>query len=145
MTLQSSQLTEPKEQEIMHLIREKNISSISMISEAVDLPILTVQEIINDLASKGLLHGNVSEDGSRFFKHGLRYVSSKPETTSVDIKRNRFTPAKLTLLSGILLFVFGEIAVRLVPQNSALWDIFSTTVILSLVLIPLGLVLLSKE
>ena len=145
MTVQSSQLIEPKEKEIMRLIIEKNISSIPMISEMVDLPIVKVQETIYDLASREKLHGKISEDGLRFFKGGSKYVSSNPKTTAVDVKTNRFTPAKLTLLSGISLFIFGEIAVRLVPRNSTLWDIFSMTVILSLVLIPLGLVLFSKE
>ncbi|MBD3408254.1 MAG: hypothetical protein GF411_19180 [Candidatus Lokiarchaeota archaeon] len=101
--------------------------------------------MIQELLNEGTLHGYLTEDGSRFFKGDAKFLPQKPKEVEVAIERGFFTPGKLVFFIGLSMFIGGQIGVRLVPIDSILWQILSSIVVLSLIVILLGMIAFSKE
>ena len=133
---------------LIEYIETSNVSSIEMIARALQMDEDDVRNQLEDLLTVGLLHGIISEDGSRFFKSDVR-VSSAPSIRSnaeeLVLESADTTTSKYLMVGGILSIVGGLITRALTPLSETLQSIGASFVLMGIAILAGGWLMLSRK
>lgn len=135
---------ELKEQ-VLKLI-ENNVSAIALIAEQLDIDETHVKALILEAVEEDQISGHFNPDETRFYRSDIRM----PTTSAAPEEEFQMPPApsllipKAILGGGIVLFIAGEILVRLVEAETTMYNISTMFVFGGLVTIILGLCAFSK-
>ena len=131
-------------EDIIHLI-SNNFSAINLIAEQLDISEEVVSTIIAELVEEGTLNGWFSPDGLRFYRSDVKLptISEEPVEEQED-NDFKFMIPKVIVLSGISLFIAGQILVRLFSEGAPLYNTASGMVMLGLIITFGGLYSFTK-
>ncbi len=132
--------------DLMELV-EKNVSSIDMLSSQLGIPPEETQKMLLDLVAEGKLTGKLTADGSRFFRSDVK-TSDAPTIVSapeLEIGRQDARPGFFIMLSGIILFVIGNLLVNMTAEFRTLWSLGSALLFAGPLVLIAGLFYISKK
>jgi hypothetical protein len=125
---------------------ERNVSSVDMISETLNLHPEETRSILDHLSKEGRLHGHLTEDGSRFFKTDIKGSDASP-IEMMDNLDSHSTNSRLGLYVmtlGFAVYIIGNILVRVGGEESMLWGIGGAVTLAGPIIIILGLFFASQ-
>jgi hypothetical protein len=125
---------------------ESNVSSIDMLSSQLGISLEETQKMLMDLVEEGKLAGKLTADGSRFFKSDVKTsdaptIASAPE---LEIQKQDTRPGIFIMLSGIVLFVLGNLLVNMTVEFEILWSLGSALLFAGPLVLIAGLFYFSK-
>jgi hypothetical protein len=125
---------------------ERNVSSIDMLSSQTGLSPEETQKMLLELVEEGKLSGRLTSDGSRFYRSDVKTsdaptIASTPET--VIVKKDT-RPGILIMISGIIMFLAGNLLVNLNVEFSTLWNIGSAVIFLGPLVLIAGMLYVSR-
>ncbi|MFW9804430.1 MAG: hypothetical protein ACFFFC_17360 [Candidatus Thorarchaeota archaeon] len=125
---------------------ENNVSSIDMLSSRIGLSPEATQKMLMELVEEGKLSGRLTSDGTRFYKSDVKTsdaptVASAPEPV---IEERDTKPGIIIMLSGIIMFISGNILVNLNAEFSFLWSIGSAIIFLGPLVLIAGMYYVSR-
>ncbi|MFX0053464.1 MAG: hypothetical protein ACFFAX_02640 [Promethearchaeota archaeon] len=125
---------------------ENNVSSIDMLSSRIGLSPEETQKMLMELVEEGKLSGRLTSDGSRFYRSDAKTsdaptIASAPEPV---IERRDTRPGLIIMLSGIIMFIAGNILVNLNVEFSLLWSIGSAIIFLGPLVLVAGMYYVSR-
>ena len=125
---------------------EKNVSSIDMLSSQTGLSPEETKKMLAELVQEGKLSGRLTSDGSRFYRSDAK-TSDAPTIVSAPepvIERRDTRPGILIMLSGIVMFIAGNLLVNLNVEFSILWSIGSAVIFLGPLVLIAGMFYVSR-
>ncbi|MHA2003649.1 MAG: hypothetical protein ACW960_06020 [Candidatus Thorarchaeota archaeon] len=126
--------------DLMELV-ERNVSSIDMLSSQLGMSPEETQKILLELVDAGKLAGKLTADGSRFFRSDVKTSEAPiiPSTPEPEIQKKGAKPGVFIMLSGIILFVVGNLLVNLNLEFSILWGLGSALLLAGPLVLITGL------
>lgn len=125
---------------------EQNWSSVDMMSERLGLAPEDTQKMLLELVEEGKIVGRLTPDGERFFKTDVK-VSDAPviaSTQEVEAEGSDARPGILIMITGVALYVIGNILVNVNPEFEFLWNLGSSLVFLGPLVLIGGLFYISR-
>ncbi len=125
-----------------------SISSIRMISEAVQMDEGAVLEQIEMLIDSGVLNGYITEDRTRFFKSDFKLskapsIRSNAEELVIEYADTR--SSRYAMIGGFASIVGGLITRAIAPLSEILQSIGASFVLIGMVILAGGWLFLSKQ
>ncbi|MHA1136335.1 MAG: hypothetical protein ACTSSE_07605 [Candidatus Thorarchaeota archaeon] len=136
-----------KKEKLVNLIVELNVSAIITMSEKLEIEPEAVIEMINDLISEGKLHGQITEDGARFFRSDVK-VSDAPvierEGAPPDFLSYDSRPGyAIAIIGAIILIAGGVVSINAVDTTEQ--DFAAGLFMIGMFILFGGLYLLTKR
>lgn len=134
-------------QRLVSLVNEYNMSSIDILSEKLDRSEDAVRDLIQSLVDMGKLHGNITNDGERFFRSDTK-LSQAPVLSSNNepiIYRADTTLGKYIFLAGFVMFIIGQALANSGLIGEFGMEIGFGLVICSILVIVVGLMYVSQQ
>lgn len=134
-------------QTVEQLIEVHKYSSITEISEKLEIDEDSTRELIQDLIEDGSLEGRIDESGSRFFSSNVK-VSTAPSLPSgpdIEVQRPDLGNGKYGLVAGFVLFIISEVLPDFSIGFLAMEDLRGILIIISLAIIIASLMFLSRK
>jgi hypothetical protein len=125
---------------------ENNVSSIDLLSSQLGMSPEETQKMLLNLVEEGKLAGKLTADGSRFFRSDAK-TSDAPTITStpeLKIEKQDARPGIFIMLSGIILFIVGNLLVNLNVEFETLWSLGSALVFAGPLVLIAGLFYVSR-
>ena len=125
---------------------ERNVSSIDTLSSQIGVSLDETKRILIELVEDGKISGRLTPDGSRFYKSDAKTsdaptIASAPEPV---IERRDTRPGILIMLSGIIMFISGNLLMNLNIEFSLLWSIGSAVILLGPLVLIAGMFYISR-
>ena len=125
---------------------ERNVSSVDMLSSQLGLSPEKTQEILLDLVEEGKLDGKLSPDGARFFRSDVKTsdaptIGSAPE---LELKKQDARAGILVMISGIVMYIMGNLLVNINIEFEILWNLGSSLVFAGPLVLIAGLFYISR-
>ncbi|MHA2356948.1 MAG: hypothetical protein ACXADC_17395 [Candidatus Thorarchaeota archaeon] len=117
-----------------------------MLSSQLGLSSGQTQKMLIDLVEEGKLDGKLSSDGSRFFRSDVK-TSDAPTLESapeLEFKQQDARPGILIMISGIVLYIIGNLLVNLNVEFEILWNLGSSLVFAGPLVLIAGLLYVSR-
>ena len=131
-------------QKIVQLI-SNNISAIPLIAEHIKISEDLVSALISELVEEGVLKGTISQDGLRFYRSDIKMPTILEESIEEPQKDSSMLMIpKAIVITGISLFIAGQIFVRIFEVGTSLRDTAAGLVFLGLIAIFGGLFTFTK-
>ncbi|UCE11526.1 MAG: hypothetical protein JSW61_06230 [Candidatus Thorarchaeota archaeon] len=115
-------------QKIVELVVERDLSSIELISDMLEIDEDVTLAAIQELLSEGQLKGNLTDDNTRFFKAEID-LSDKPviprESEEPDFLRFNPRPGRITASIGAVILIAGIVGYLLYQDDIALSSVFA--------------------
>ncbi|MHA2021263.1 MAG: hypothetical protein ACW98J_09250 [Candidatus Thorarchaeota archaeon] len=125
---------------------ERNVSSIDMLSSQLGISPEETQKLLLDLVREGRLAGKLTTDGARFFRSDVKTsdaqtIASAPE---LEFEKQDAKPGIFIMLSGIVLFIIGNLLVNTSVEFGTLWGVGSALLLGGPLVLIAGLFYVSK-
>ena len=138
-------MTDIKDQ-LIHLIEEKDISSIYLMSTKLSVDEENIKELLNELVQEGQLNGFMTEDEQRFFKTEVD-VSQKPiiprNNKEPDFLSYDTKPGTIIFIIGFVIVMVGLLGVNIF-QDIEMQNVITVMLFIGLAVTTSGCFLLSK-
>jgi hypothetical protein len=125
---------------------ERNVSSIDLLSSQIGIAPEEIRRMLIELVEEGTLSGRLTSDGSRFYRSDVK-TSDAPTIASAPqlvIERRDTRPGILIMLSGIIMFIAGNLLVNLNVEFSVLWSIGSAVILIGPLVLVAGMFYVSR-
>jgi len=133
---------------IIELIESSGVSSIRMIASALEMDVENVTIEIESLIQKGILHGYITEDRTRFFKTDVKISKAPSVRSNADefvIQQPETRSSKYTMIAGLLSITSGFVARALLPLSEIAQSIGASLVLIGMAILAAGWLYLSKQ
>jgi hypothetical protein len=106
---------------------KRNVSSIDMLSSQLGISPEETQKLLLDLVREGRLAGRLTADGARFFRSDAKTsdaqtIAAVPE---LEFEKQDTKPGIFIMLSGIVMFIIGNLLVNTSVEFGTLWGVGS--------------------